>query len=383
MDKGICGRAQVAIHYDAAVGVFDIACGKIQRIDIGNAACAIDDPIGLGCVLGAVMAEDDAQAAVGGLDPFDADAGPDADANAFALGLEAGDRVGVQGRQQLRQRLENGDLSAGPRIDVAEFQRDHAAADENDRAGQVPFAEHLVRGDHVFGTGNRQRPRLRARRDHDMLGLELASADPDDIGACENGAALDHFDVALGHRTGEVGGDVLDHILLAVDQGGPVQPGLADRDMMNGGALDFVQRMTGGDQHLLRRAAAVRAGAAKQILLDHRDRHSGAPCWTGHADAGVAAAKNDHIEFLGAHGTNPSAGSPGLDALRPRQWRGLLALRGLNARCYLVVMVDVIESDHLGRNRELRGTIFNVVALGDPFEIGPDRPDLAIVVLRQ
>ncbi len=73
MDKGICGRAQVAIHYDAAVGVFDIACGKIQRIDIGNAACAIDDPIGLGCVLGAVMAEDDAQAAVGGLDPFDAD----------------------------------------------------------------------------------------------------------------------------------------------------------------------------------------------------------------------------------------------------------------------------------------------------------------------
>src|SRR6266568_3743231 len=50
---------------------------------------------------------------------------------------------------------------------------------------------------------------------------------------------------------------------LAIDQCGPVEPRLADRDMMHRCALDFVQRVAGCDQHLLRGAAAVRAGAAE------------------------------------------------------------------------------------------------------------------------
>ena len=74
MDERIGCRAKMAIHRDAAVGVFDIAGGKIQRIDISDTAGAVDDTIGLERVLGAVMGEDDAQAAVGGLDPLDADA---------------------------------------------------------------------------------------------------------------------------------------------------------------------------------------------------------------------------------------------------------------------------------------------------------------------
>src|SRR5260221_13702920 len=101
-----------------------------------------------------------------------------------------------------------------------------------------------------------------------MSGFELAVADADQIWTSEDGVAPDHLDVTPGHRAGEVGRDIPDHVLLAVDQRGPVEPGLADRDMMNARAFDFVQRVTGGDQHLLRGAAAVRAGAAEQILLD-------------------------------------------------------------------------------------------------------------------
>src|SRR3982751_3295329 len=40
-------------------------------------------------------------------------------------------------------------------------------------------------------------------------------------------------------------------------------------------------------------------------------------------------------------------------------------------------------ADHHGRHLELRGAIPDVVTLGDPFEIGPDRPNVAIVVLGQ
>src|SRR5439155_15113032 len=75
----------------------------------------------------------------------------------------------------------------------------------------------------------------------------------------------------------------------------------ADGDMVNGGALEFVQRMPGRDQHLLRRTAAVRTGPAEIVGFDHRDRHSSAPDGTGNANAGVAAAKDHDVECLDAH----------------------------------------------------------------------------------
>jgi hypothetical protein len=149
----------------------------------------------------------------------------------------------------------------------------------------------------------------RRNRDHDVFGFEFAAADADQVGSCENGASLDHLDITPGHRAGEIAGDALDHLLLAIDQRGPIEPRLADRDVMNGRTFDFIQCIAGRYQYLLGRAAAVQAGAAEQILLDHRDRHPGTADRTGHTDAGVAAAKDDHIEVLSAHRTNSSIGN--------------------------------------------------------------------------
>ena len=89
----------MAVDRDAAIGVLDLARREIQRIDIGDAARAVDDAVGLGRVFGALVGEDHAQAAVCLLDSLDADGGPDPDADALALGLQARDGVGVHGRQ--------------------------------------------------------------------------------------------------------------------------------------------------------------------------------------------------------------------------------------------------------------------------------------------
>ena len=89
----------MAIDRDTAVGVLDVASGEIERIDIGDAARAVDDPVDFGRVFGTPVSKDHAQAAVRRLDALDADTGLDADTNAFALGLEAGDRVGIHRRQ--------------------------------------------------------------------------------------------------------------------------------------------------------------------------------------------------------------------------------------------------------------------------------------------
>jgi hypothetical protein len=61
-----------------------------------------------------------------------------------------------------------------------------------------------------------------------------------------------------------------------------------------------------GNQHLLRRAAAVRTSAAKVagsiIATDNP-----APDWAGHPDPGIAAADDHDVESFCAHRPLPSS----------------------------------------------------------------------------
>ena len=113
--------------------------------------------------------------------------------------------------------------------------------------------------------------------------------------------AANDLDAAISHQAAERAGDVADHLLLAVDEYGPVELRLADGDAVDMRPLDLVQRMAGRHQHLFRRAASVRAGAAEVAGLDHRHRQAGGARRHRHAHAGVAGAQDQHIVFFGAH----------------------------------------------------------------------------------
>ena len=134
-----------------------------------------------------------------------------------------------------------------------------------------------------------------------MHGLEHTVADTDAVRACKRRLSREHLNLAFCHGASKVLRNVLDHMLLAIDQGRPVEPWLADRNVVDARALDFVQSVSGGHQDLFWRAAAVGAGAAEVSRFNHRDRHSGAADRTGHADAGIAAAKDHHVEFFRRH----------------------------------------------------------------------------------
>src|SRR3954451_2069766 len=101
-----------------------------------------------------------------------------------------------------------------------------------------------------------------------MLGFERAVADADGVRSGDRRVAVDDLDLPLRHRARKVRRNVLDHVFLAIDQRGPIERWPADFDVMDRGALDLVQGMAGGDQYLLRRAAAVRTGAAEVARLD-------------------------------------------------------------------------------------------------------------------
>src|SRR5690349_23635981 len=153
---------------------------------------------------------------------------------------------------------------------MTKFQRDDAATNKDDRGRLLAVAQYLVGRDHVLRARDRQWAWPGARRDDDVPGHQQAIADADGVGARKPGFALDHLDVAPVHRAAETAGNIPDHGLLTVDQGSPVELWSSHCNVMDASPLDFVQHVTGGDQDLLRSAAAVRAGAAEVAGLEHR-----------------------------------------------------------------------------------------------------------------
>ena len=83
-----------------------------------------------------------------------------------------GDRILVELAEETRTVLQDRHLGAGADIDMSELEGDDAAADEDHRARLLALGQDLVRRDHQLRAGDRQRPRLRAGGDDDVLRLE-------------------------------------------------------------------------------------------------------------------------------------------------------------------------------------------------------------------
>ena len=116
-----------------------------------------------------------------------------------------------------------------------------------------------------------------------------AAADGDDLGA------------AVADRTGEAVGQRTDDVRLAVDHGRPIEPRPPYRDMMSAGTGDLIERVRGGDQHLLGRAAAVGTGSTERGGLEHGDRQACLSRRHRHAHACIAAADHHNVEFSRRH----------------------------------------------------------------------------------
>ena len=135
--------------------------------------------------------------------------------------------------------------------------------------------------------------------------FQKAVANADGIRPREEGVPLDDLHVATSHRPSKVRRDILDQVLLALDQSRPVKLRFCHRDMMSGRALDLMQSVPGSNQHLLRRAAAVGTGAAEVARLHQRNRQVRLARRQRRADAGIAAADDEDVEFFDGHSVAP------------------------------------------------------------------------------
>jgi len=134
-----------------------------------------------------------------------------------------------------------------------------------------------------------------------VLRLDGTIPDVDGIAVDEPGAVANNIDAAVGEGAGQAFRDALDQRLLAVDQLGPVEARLRHGDAMRLRLPDFVQRVACGDQHLLRRAAAIGAGPAEVAILDEGDLEPRLSRRHGDAEAGIAAAEDQHVIAVAGH----------------------------------------------------------------------------------
>src|ERR1700722_15881848 len=159
---------------------------------------------------------DDTQAVAGRLDTLHLDTGVQRDADALAFAAEPADHILIQVLEQPWQCLEDNYLGTRARIDMAELERNHAAADEHHGARQLAIAQHLVRGDRVLGALHRQLARLGTGRDHDMLGLDRRPPDAHFVGT-EGGMPPDDLHATFGERARDRLGNGADQLLFALN----------------------------------------------------------------------------------------------------------------------------------------------------------------------
>ena len=172
IDGWIRTAAQMFVDGDLCSIMFDAGSVEIESVEIGDPPRAIGDtladeassPAGDVCMNDIVVALD--------LDRLDMHASHDFHADPLAFGMHRGDRISIHTGQQAFGRLQDRDLATRPGEDMREFKCNDAAADEDQALRQLAHFEDVFAGDQIFGTGDRQAPRLRTGGDQDLARLD-------------------------------------------------------------------------------------------------------------------------------------------------------------------------------------------------------------------
>ncbi len=185
-----------------------------------------------------------------------------------------------------------------------QLDRDVAGPDHGHAAGPIGQLEEAVRGDTVLGTRQIGHDRLAADRDDDAFGGVTRSLDLDRLRVDEPGTADDaHHPIALE----VVGVDAVQPLDVGGATGhetGPVVAADIDVKAVVDGIVERVRQRGGMPHHLLRHAAAIDAGTAEPVVLDHRGAGTVPRGPPRRGQTAAAAADHQQIEMLSGHASS-------------------------------------------------------------------------------
>ena len=159
---------------------------------------------------------------------------------------------------------------------TGELDRDIAAADDDHRLRQLGQMKGLFRGDGVFDARHIVGQRRAAASGDQHLGCGdrfgfFFTLDLKRMGIEEPRGAMEQVCAGLGEVVGVDPRQAGDLLVLAHQEGRPVEARAVDRPAEAAGELEVAAEGGGVDHQLLGHAAAHHAGAADPVFLGHRD----------------------------------------------------------------------------------------------------------------
>ena len=244
------------------------------------------------------------------VDLVDGAAGQNGDAVLLHLAAHMGADVLVEAAQDVVAAIDHRHVGAEAGKDAGEFQRDIAAALDQDALRQRRQMKHLVGGDHVLDAGNRLAVVRRAAGgdQHIFRSDRLAGAEPKRMRVLEHRARLDDARAGFFHIGGIGGLQPRDLLVLVGDQGRPVEGRWRDGPAKARRVLDLVMDMRGIDQELFRHAPADHAGAAHPVFLGDHDPRAMAGGDPGRANAARPSSNDEQIDIELGH-VSPGQGT--------------------------------------------------------------------------
>ncbi len=271
------------------------------------------------------------------LDPRDRNAGVDDQALPPEKLLRFARHRIVRGSEECRQRFEHGHLGAEPPPDAAHFEADNSRADDAEPRGHLGDRKRagVVQNPHVVERNARERARLRARGDDDMLRNQhgrLRTVDPDGpagrgIAAGKRANAVEEGHLVLLEQIQDAVVVLGDDLFLAREHAADIDRESLDLDAVIGERMARMLVVLGRLQQRLRGDAPdVGAGAARGGLaalahpvVDARRLHSQLRAADRRDVATRAGADDDDVELLGHRSlgrpTGPAASAPDPPAL--------------------------------------------------------------------
>ncbi len=220
---------------------------------------------------------------------------------------------GIGQGQEVRQRLENGDLGAQALPHAAQLQADHAGADHRQTLGHFAEVERadVVDDGGAVELGERQLDRIRAGGEDHVGALELDDAavvllDLDHVACVQFTEAVIRGDLVRLEQHRDAAGELLDDLVLAPHHRRDVDLGVLEADAVLAEQVAHVPELARGiQQRLGRDAAHAQAGAAQRRLavlaqgrVDAGDLHAqlcGADC---RVITGRTCTDDDDVEML-------------------------------------------------------------------------------------
>jgi hypothetical protein len=270
-------RAERAVDVDhAAVVELDARLLEPEALDVGAAAGGDHEPVDLSGLVAVLEAD----LVVAGLDVLDLGTGVDVDALLAQPAPDDLGDLGVLGRDDTVEGLEQHHLRAEARVGGGDLDTRRARAGHDHRLRQILERPRLLGADHAaaeLGAGDRLGDRAGGEDDR-LLRLDLGAvevaADLHVAVVGDGGVALDVVDLVLLEQAGDAAGKGLDDLLAARHDLGEVDAALRHGDAEVLGLVDLGQHVGDAQDGLGGDAGVVEAAAPDDVSLDDGGLHA-------------------------------------------------------------------------------------------------------------